>query len=181
MSSSFLCFVICLCLCLCLCHFSYLLTVVFLVFVFSDVLKLLVFWSPPCPRCERREPSRQLFRSSLYNSWQSGSLMNSIFCLFLRKTTTRLYVHLVWIVKHSLWGRWASPAKRDGIHFPTPRFGEIYLKISWWNVSQNIRRNFSICLVIVYVHLVKFCIVFKQYDIVFFLLQIFSSKLMRRS
>ena len=179
MSSSFLCFVICLCLCLdnclCLCHFSYLLTVIFLVFVFSDVLKLLVFWSPPCPRCERREPSRQLFWSSLYNSYRNEAFDQIYTFLILRKTTTRLYVHLVWIVKHSLWGRWASPAKRDGIHFPTPRFGEIYLKISWWNVSQNIRRNFSIFLVMVKcnnVHPVRFGLVFKH---------ILNLTLMRRS
>merc|ERR1712030_108420 len=51
-----------------------------------------------------------------------------IFTLW-RGTTTRLYVHLVWIVKHSLCSRWVS-AKRDGIHFPTPRFGEIFPKIN---------------------------------------------------
>ena len=54
---------------------DYLLTVVFLMLVFSDVFKLLVFWSTASPRCKRREASRQLFRSSLYNSCQTRSLI----------------------------------------------------------------------------------------------------------
>ena len=137
MSSIFLCFVICLCLfcclcldnCLCLCHFSYLLTVVFLVFVFSDVLKLLVFWSPPCPRCKRREPSGQLFRSSLYNSWQSGSWWILYFISFWEKQQLGFMFILSGLL-NILCGA-DGPALQKGMEYISRRH-------VWWNISQNI-------------------------------------------
>ena len=83
---------------------THLFTVVFLMLVFSDVLKLLVFWPTPGSRCERREPSRQLFRSSLYNSCKRKAL---IIIYFWAKKKHNLCSSRLRIVKHSLCGRWA--------------------------------------------------------------------------
>ena len=123
---------------------THLFTVVFLMFVFSDVLKLLVFWPTPGSRCERREPSRQLFRSSLYNSCKRKALI--ILYFWAKKTTTWLYVHLGFGLLNILCV--ADGLRKKGWNtFPDAMFWWNISQNCWWNISQNICLNFSFLLV----------------------------------
>ena len=123
---------------------THLFTVVFLMLVFSDVLKLLVFWPTPGSRCERREPSRQLFRSSLYNSCKRKALI--ILYFSARKKTTWLYVHLGFGLLNILCV--ADGLRKKGWNtFPDATFWWNISQKFWWNISQNICLNFSFLLV----------------------------------